>query len=168
MIDQATGMRAGERYCVENIERAHQFPGLFQDGKYYLGPELLTAVGWLEGTQFIYDSLDAQGEPVFPDRVAGIIEGMKLVLVDGTTLALSRLEERATFASAEVEVSHGPEQARPLCPLSSGNPFQPPSDRRSVTDGWNIEKHHTPLCIGAAVLGILAGFLITRSQHRRR
>ncbi len=63
MIDQATGMKPGERYCVENIERAHQFPGFFQDGKYYLGPELLTAVGWLEGTRFIYDSWMQRASP---------------------------------------------------------------------------------------------------------
>lgn len=60
MLDKATGMKPGERYCVDNIERTHQFPGFFLDGKYYLGPELLTAVGWLEGRQFIYDSLDAR------------------------------------------------------------------------------------------------------------
>lgn len=41
MIDQATGMKSGERYRVGNVERAHQFPGFFQDGKYYLGPERL-------------------------------------------------------------------------------------------------------------------------------
>ncbi|MDO1494478.1 SDR family oxidoreductase [Pseudomonas putida] len=92
MIDQSTGMKSGERYRVENVERAHQFPGFFQDGKYYLGPELLTAVGWLEGTRFIYDSLDAEGEPVFPNRAAGTVEGLTLTRVDGTSLELSRIE----------------------------------------------------------------------------
>ena len=53
MIDKATGMKPGERYRVENVERAHQFAGFFLDGKYYLGPELLTAVGWLDGQRFI-------------------------------------------------------------------------------------------------------------------
>lgn len=66
MIDKATGMKPGERYCVENVARAHQFAGFFLDGKYYLGPELLSAVGWLDGQRFIYDSLNAEGEPVFP------------------------------------------------------------------------------------------------------
>lgn len=97
MIDQATGMKSGERYRVENVERAHQFPGFFQDGKYYLGPELLTAVGWLEGTRFIYDSLDAKGEPVFPNRAAGTVEGLTLILVDGTSLELSRIEASDTI-----------------------------------------------------------------------
>ncbi|MEC4024913.1 MULTISPECIES: SDR family oxidoreductase [Pseudomonas putida group] len=97
MIDQATGMKPGERYRVENVERAHQFPGFFQDGKYYLGPELLTAVGWLEGTRFIYDNLDAEGEPVFPNREAGTLEGLTLTLVDGTTLELSRIEASDTI-----------------------------------------------------------------------
>ena len=99
MIDQATGMKPGERYCVENLERVHQFPGFFQDGKYYLGPELLTAVGWLEGDRFIYDSLDAEGEPVFPDRVAGTINNLTLKLVDGTSLQLSPLAVSETFTA---------------------------------------------------------------------
>lgn len=105
MIDQATGMKPGERYRVENVERAHQFPGFFQDGKYYLGPELLTAVGWLEGTQFIYDSLDAEGEPVFPNREAGIIEGLTLTLVDGTALGLCRVEASETLANFDASTS---------------------------------------------------------------
>ncbi len=105
MIDQATGMKPGERYRVENVERAHQFPGFFQDGKYYLGPELLTAVGWLEGTRFIYDSLDAEGEPVFPNREAGIIEGLTLTLVDGTALGLCRVEASETLANIDASTS---------------------------------------------------------------
>lgn len=92
MIDPATGMKAGERYRVDNLERTHQFPGFFLDGKYYLGPELLTAVGWLEGRQFIYDHLDATGEPVFPERIAGDIEDLTLTLVDGAQLDLSPME----------------------------------------------------------------------------
>ncbi|MGJ7547643.1 SDR family oxidoreductase [Pseudomonas alloputida] len=92
MVDQAAGVKSGERYRVENVERAHQFPGFFQDGKYYLGPELLTAVGWLEGTRFIYDSLDAEGEPVFPNKEAGTVDGLTLTLVDGTALELSPVE----------------------------------------------------------------------------
>ncbi|MFB4394270.1 MULTISPECIES: SDR family oxidoreductase [unclassified Pseudomonas] len=101
MIDQATGMKSGERYRVENVERAHQFPGFFQDGKYYLGPELLTAVGWLEGTRFIYDSLDAEGEPVFPNREAGTVEGLMLTLVDGTALEISRIEASEPIAALD-------------------------------------------------------------------
>ena len=68
MIDTATGMRPGERYAVENLERTPNFSGFFLDGKDDLGPELMTAVGWLEGQTFIYDELDATGEPVFPNR----------------------------------------------------------------------------------------------------
>ncbi|MBC3409789.1 short chain dehydrogenase [Pseudomonas sp. SWRI51] len=93
MIDLATGMRPGERYRIENTERVHPFPGFFLDGKYYLGPELLTAVGWLEGTRFIYDALDPTGEPVFPNRAAGNIENLVLTLVDGTRLEVSRLKQ---------------------------------------------------------------------------
>lgn len=93
LIDPATGMRPGERYRIDNIEREHQFTGFFLDGKYYLGPELLTAVGWLEGRQFVYDSLDAAGEPQFPGRIAGTIEGLQLTLADGSTLGLERIEQ---------------------------------------------------------------------------
>ncbi|MFG0754770.1 SDR family oxidoreductase [Pseudomonas sp. TYF_14] len=112
MVDQATGMKSGERYRVENVERAHQFPGFFQDGKYYLGPELLTAVGWLEGTRFIYDSLDAEGEPVFPNKEAGTVEGLTLTLVDGTALELSLVEADEIIAPFEHR-SSGTEQEAP-------------------------------------------------------
>ncbi|MND80800.1 hypothetical protein D3C76_73280 [compost metagenome] len=95
MIDTATGMRPGERYAVESRERTRHFPGFFLDGKYYLGPELLTAVGWLEGQQFLYDELDPTGEPVFPGRVAGTIEDLTLTLADGGRLKLSELPYRA-------------------------------------------------------------------------
>jgi short-subunit dehydrogenase len=92
MIDSATGMKPGERYAVEGLESVHPFHGFFLDGKYYLGPELLTAVGWLEGRQFVYDALDAQGEPVFAERIAGAIDDLTLTLVGGAQLKLSRLE----------------------------------------------------------------------------
>ena len=48
----------------------------------------MTAVGWLEGQKFLYDELDAVGEPVFPDRVAGVIEDLTLILSDGARLKL--------------------------------------------------------------------------------
>jgi len=91
MISPATGMRAGERYAIESVERAPHFPGFFLDGKYYLGPELNTAVGWLEGQTFLYDQLDPEGEPVYPDRVAGTIEDLTLVMADGVRLKLTPL-----------------------------------------------------------------------------
>jgi len=95
MLATATGMKPGERYRVEALERAHQFPGFFLDGKYFLGPELLTAIGWLEGQRFIYDNLDATGEPVFADRIAGDIADLKLTLVDGTVLELVSIQDWA-------------------------------------------------------------------------
>lgn len=91
MIDPLTGMRPGERYSVESLERTPHFPGFFLDGKYYLGPELQTAVGWLEGQQFLYDQLDPTGEPVYPGRVAGTIEDLTLILGDGARLKLSEM-----------------------------------------------------------------------------
>lgn len=153
MIDQATGMKRGERYCVENVERAHQFPGFFQDGKYYLGPELLTAVGWLEGTRFIYDSLDAEGEPVFADRVAGTIEGLALKLVDGTAVQLTPMQDSATFAPVP--------QAMP--PAVAVPDPQPPVNAvgKRLNNGYVI-------LAAAALLGFVAGFLITEAQRKRR
>jgi NAD(P)-dependent dehydrogenase (short-subunit alcohol dehydrogenase family) len=90
MIAPATGMKPGERYTVESRERVPHFPGFFLDGKYYLGPELLTAVGWLEGQQFFYDQLDPTGEPIYPDRMAGTIEDLTLTLGDGSRLNLNK------------------------------------------------------------------------------
>lgn len=92
MFNPATGMKPGERYRVESLERTHQFTGFFLDGKYYLDPDLLTAVGWLEEQQFLYDDLDVAGEPVFPDRVAGTIDGLTLTLVDGAALSLTKID----------------------------------------------------------------------------
>jgi hypothetical protein len=153
MIDPATGMKRGERYCVENVERAHQFPGFFQDGKYYLGPELLTAVGWLEGTRFIYDSLDAEGEPVFADRVAGTIEGLALKLVDGTALQLSPMEDSATFEPVT--------QAMPPAVTA-------PDQSLPASVGWRRLNNGKLILVGAAVLGFVAGFLITGVRRKRR
>ncbi|WP_426201460.1 short chain dehydrogenase [Pseudomonas sp. TWP3-1] len=95
MIAPSTGMKSGERYTVESIERARHFPGFFLDGKYYLSPELLTAVGWLEGNRFLYDELDPSGEPVFPGRVAGVIEDLTLTLADGARLPLNQMPYEA-------------------------------------------------------------------------
>ncbi|MGF6330560.1 hypothetical protein ABH909_003438 [Pseudomonas sp. BS3782 TE3695] len=86
MIDEATGMTAGVRYEIEKRERVEPFAGFFLDGKYYLTPELQTAIGWIEGNRFIYDVLDPEGEPMFKDRVAGTIKDLKLILSDGMTL----------------------------------------------------------------------------------
>ena len=152
MIDPITGMKAGERYSVENVERAHQFPGFFLDGKYFLGPELLTAVGWLEGKRFIYDNLDATGEPIFPDRAAGDIEDLTLTLVDGTALKLSKLEVNAV--ADDIHAEH-----------------QPPTgfNRKPETVGSLAltRKDRIPLLLSAAVIGFLAGFVITHAQRRR-
>jgi len=103
MIDSATGMKPGERYAVHNLERTHNFGGFFLDGKYYLSPELMTAVGWLDGQTFFYDELDAAGEPVFPDRVAGIVDDLTLVLNDGARLKLHELPVQVQAAEDRPE-----------------------------------------------------------------
>lgn len=112
MIDSLTGMKPGERYVVESLERTRNFPGFFLDGKYYLGPDLMTAVGWLEGQQFLYDELDPTGEPVFPDRVAGTIEDLVLTLIDGARLKLNKVRYNAQVDLLAPEVRDHPDLYR--------------------------------------------------------
>jgi NAD(P)-dependent dehydrogenase (short-subunit alcohol dehydrogenase family) len=88
-------MKPGERYAIESLEGTRNFPGFFLDGKYYLEPGLMTAVGWLEGQQFLYDELDPAGEPVFPNRVAGTIEDLTLTMADGACLKLNQVRYNA-------------------------------------------------------------------------
>lgn len=168
MINAATGMKPGERYEVENTEREHQFQGFFLDGKYYLGPELLTAVGWLEGQHFVYDDLDAAGEPVFPDRVAGTIEDLVLTMTDGARLTLARMEVVIHAAAAnqavdDTETQHGLE-------LSEDEVSPLRGDLRSVKGGWRNMKpaHHLLIMLAtAAVAGGCAAVLLRRSRSPR-
>lgn len=153
MIDKATGMKPGERYCVENVARAHQFAGFFLDGKYYLGPELLSAVGWLDGQRFIYDSLNAEGEPVFPDRVAGRIENLTLKLVDGTSLELTRIEADMFASSVDDEL---PEADQPLSE-PNGKTFTGPLRGKVVvitgaSSGIGRAAAHAFACKGARLV----------------
>lgn len=170
MIDPITGMKAGERYSVENVERAHQFPGFFLDGKYYLGPELLTAVGWLEGKRFIYDNLDAAGEPIFPGRAAGDIEDLTLTLVDGTVLKLSRVHVSAMpdDINAEEQPAREPALSRNPGTAKSSEPLlSAPGIRRNMGGLVITPKDRIPLLLSAAVIGFLVGFVITHAQRRR-
>lgn len=112
MIDSLTGMKPGERYTVESLERTRHFPGFFLDAKYYLGPELMTAVGWLEGQQFYYDELDPTGEPVFPDRLAGSIEDLTLILADGARLKLNKVRFNAPLDSPSPALNERPDMSR--------------------------------------------------------
>jgi short-subunit dehydrogenase len=106
VIDSKTGMKPGERYSIERLGDTHPFTGFFLDGKYYLAPELLTAVGWLENQRFIYDDLDASGEPVFPDRFVGTIENLTLILAGGQSLKLASEEVHAVAdTDARLEIT---------------------------------------------------------------
>jgi short-subunit dehydrogenase len=109
MIDPTTGMKMGERYAVERIGDTHPFTGFFLDGKYFLAPDLLSAVGWLEGNQFIYDDLDSAGTPLFPDRLAGTISDLTLTLVTGETLKLAAVEMPAPSPLEPIVVPDEPE-----------------------------------------------------------
>lgn len=142
MSDSPTGMRPGERYQVENLERAHQFPGFFLDGKYYLGPELLTAVGWLEGQRFIYDNLDATGEPIFPDRLAGSIEDLTLTLVDGTALMLVKMSIKVAIEPDETD--------------------------EPATDTWRTPRPQVPQMLAIGAMLLLGGCALALLNRRRR
>jgi short-subunit dehydrogenase len=121
MIDPSTGMKPGERYAVESLERTKHFPGFFLDGRYYLGPELMTAVGWLEGQTFYYDELDPNGEPVFANGIAGTIEKLTLTLVDGARLKLNEVQynAREELTASEVDYPPAPLGRHPLQQLSN-------------------------------------------------
>ncbi|MCW2271542.1 SDR family oxidoreductase [Pseudomonas sp. JUb96] len=118
MIDPATGMKPGQRYTIEIRERTRQFPGFFLDGKYYLGPELLTAIGWMEGKRFIYDDIDPEGEPVFPDRVAGTLENLRLTLADGAKLQLAEMQYESQLDAQGVDAPTTHERSQRL-PIGS-------------------------------------------------
>lgn len=91
-MNNPTGMKPGARYVIENVEGAPEFPGFFLDGKYFLHPELLTAIGWMDADRFIFDQVNSTGEPAFPGGMAGIINDLTLKLEDGTSLNLAELE----------------------------------------------------------------------------
>jgi len=91
-MNNSTGMKAGERYIIENVDGAPEFTGFFLDGKYFLHPELLTAVGWMDGDQFMIDQVSSVGESTFPGGLAGTIIDLTLKLKDGTTLTLAEVE----------------------------------------------------------------------------
>nr|WP_314580228.1 SDR family oxidoreductase [uncultured Pseudomonas sp.] len=110
MLDSKTGMKPGRQYRVEQMGDTHPFTGFFLDGKYYLAPELLTAVGWLDGQQFFYDDLDAGGEPVFPDRLAGAISELTLTLVTGESLRLIAVEMDSSVPLEPFVASNEPEK----------------------------------------------------------
>jgi hypothetical protein len=108
-FNPSTGMKPGERYEVESLERTKHFPGFFLDGKYYLGPELMTVVGWLEGQTFYFDELDPTGEPVFANGVAGTIENLTLTLADGARLNLNEVRYNAREESTPPEGNKSPD-----------------------------------------------------------
>lgn len=158
MIDPATGMKAGERYTIDSLERTRHFPGFFLDGKYYLGPELMTAIGWLEGKQFYYDELDPTGEPVFPDRLAGTVEDLTLTLADGARLPLNEVPYRA-----DADPIASPSR---LTPSSSRHRPAPASDQLGVEGVRMSGKHPYPILLAAGAALVLGIMLGVKQAHR--
>ncbi|WP_095118557.1 short chain dehydrogenase [Pseudomonas sp. Irchel s3f10] len=158
MIAPETGMRAGERYRIESVERAPQFPGFFLDGKYYLGPELQTAVGWLEGQNFLYDQLDPNGEPVYPDRLVGTITKRTLELADGLRLSIEEMPFQAEVVTPLQTFDAASIATRPLA-----------ISRRHAAAGLRQPMQPSALLVaGAALLVGLCLLAINRSGRRVR
>ena len=158
MIAPATGMKPGERYCIESVERAPQFPGFFLDGKYYLGPELQTAVGWLEGQNFLYDQLDPAGEPVYPDRIVGTITALTLELSDGLRLNIEELPYQAQSVSS----------LPPLVESTFSTRQLDMPQRRGSTGPRQPMQPSALLVAGAATLVGLCLLAINRARGRAR
>lgn len=144
MINPSTGMRIGERYAIESSENPHLFSGFFLDGKYYLHPDLLTAVGWLEGRKFIYDQLDSSGEPVYPERMVGTIDNLILTTGDGSLLNLVKIE----FAA---------EALGPVDEFSEPQHLMRPKNRAT-----------TPLLLAATAATLIFGYELGRRISGRR
>jgi hypothetical protein len=144
-MNRLTGMMAGRRYTIENVRGAPEFAGFFLDDKYFLHPELLTAIGWLDGDRFIYDQLSSTGEFAFPGGVAGTIKGLTLTLGDGRSLAITELE---TSAQPEWGTEH-----------TYGS-----ADELSLP-----EKRRKPAFLFATTAAtVIAGYIIGRLLERRR
>lgn len=144
MINPSTGMRIGERYAIESSENPHLFSGFFLDGKYYLHPDLLTAVSWLEGQRFIYDELDSLGEPVYPEKMVGTIDDLSLTMEDGGVLKLIAIE----FAAKPADTSEE------FC-----DPAEPSRSTISTT---------TPVMLAATAATLILGYGIGRLLTKRR
>ncbi|CAI8770239.1 short chain dehydrogenase [Pseudomonas zeae] len=155
MIAPETGMKPGERYCIESVECAPQFPGFFLDGKYYLGPELQTAVGWLEGQNFLYDQLDPNGEPVYPGRIVGTITARTLELADGLRLSIEEMPFQAEAVSPLRTFDEVTVETRPLT-----------ISQRHTTAGRQPMQPSALLVTGAALLVGLCLLAINRSGRR--
>ncbi|VVP91784.1 short chain dehydrogenase [Pseudomonas fluorescens] len=158
MIAPETGMKPGERYRIESVERAPQFPGFFLDGKYYLGPELQTAVGWLEGQNFLYDQLDPNGEPVYPDRIVGTITARTLELADGLRLSIEEMPFQAEAVSPLRTFDEATVETRPLAV----------SQRHTALGLRQPMQPSALLVAGAALLVGLCLLAINRSGGRVR
>lgn len=158
MIAPETGMKPGERYRIESVERAPQFPGFFLDGKYYLGPELQTAVGWLEGQNFLYDQLNPNGEPVYPDRIVGTITARTLELTDGLRLSIDEMPFRAEAVTPFRTFDEVTNTSRPLA-----------ISQRHTAAGIRQPMQPSALLVaGAALLVGLCLLAISRSGGRVR
>ncbi|MFJ5300911.1 short chain dehydrogenase [Pseudomonas sp. NPDC088368] len=143
-MNRLTGMMAGRRYSIENVRGAPEFAGFFLDDKYFLHPELLTAIGWLDGDHFIYDQLSSTGEFAFPGGVAGTIKDLTLTLGDGRSLTITELE---TAAQPEGVTEQTCGSADELLP----------------------EKRPNPAFLFATTAAtVMAGYIIGRLLKRRR
>jgi hypothetical protein len=119
----------------------------------------MTAIGWLEGQQFYFDELDPTGEPVFPNRLAGTIEDLTLILADGARLPLNEMPYKANGDATDNLIS--------LDPLSSGNSPTPASDQHRIVSSRRSGKHPYPILLAAGA-ALIVGMLIGIKRSNRR
>lgn len=88
MLDESTGMQAGQRYRIESPLDDLFIDGFFLDGKFFDSDHHKTPIGWLEANTFIFNTVNGNGTPKYPNRVAGEIHNLVLTLSDGKTLGV--------------------------------------------------------------------------------
>ncbi len=144
MIAPQTGMKPGQRYRIESVERAPQFSGFFLDGRYYLGLNCRPPSAGLKGKCFSTTSSTLPVSRFIRAGIAGTIEGLTLVMPDGLRL----------------EIEEAPYLAEPLAPV-----------RASLTG--RIERisrqpiRPSPLLVAGAAM-LVGVCLLTISRIRNR
>jgi hypothetical protein len=88
MLDESTGMQLGKRYRIESPLGDLLIDGFFLDGTFFDSDHHRAPLGWLEANNFIFNAVDGNGTPIYPNRIAGEIHNLVLTLADGKTLGI--------------------------------------------------------------------------------
>ena len=137
-------------------------------------PAVMDTPGFRDGGNYTGHALTPPGPIYDPELVAKAMVACAISPRAHTTVgAAARVAHLASFLVPGLPLLSGwltrwGLNRSPSAAISSGNLFEPPSGRRSVDGGWRNHKNNKPLLVSAAVLGIIAGLVITRTQRRRR